>query len=120
VVGVLDVGGHIDAVARIGKAANHHVTQDGVVFDKQNSHRIQGVVEGGLPCERWVSGPSVAPSDKTPHEHTTATRNTGHFHGLCRAMSAREPADRLSMVPPEVQGTAVVLLHGLCSTLTSC
>jgi carboxylesterase len=31
-------------------------------------------------------------------------------------MSAREPADRLSMVPPEVQGTAVVLLHGLCST----
>jgi carboxylesterase len=31
-------------------------------------------------------------------------------------MSAREPADQLSMVPPEVQRTAVVLLHGLCST----
>ena len=31
-------------------------------------------------------------------------------------MSAREPSDLLSMVPPEVQRTAVVLLHGLCST----
>jgi len=31
-------------------------------------------------------------------------------------MSARDPSDLLSMVPPEVQGTAVVLLHGLCST----
>ena len=31
-------------------------------------------------------------------------------------MSAREPSDQLSIVPPEVQGTAVVLLHGLCST----
>jgi hypothetical protein len=82
VVGVFDVGGHVDAVARVGKAANHHVAQDGVVFDKQNSHRIQGVVEGGLPCERWVSGPSVAPSDKRcmsirqPHE-TRATFMAG-------------------------------------------
>ncbi|BEP45725.1 alpha/beta fold hydrolase [Variovorax sp. 375MFSha3.1] len=31
-------------------------------------------------------------------------------------MSAREPSDLLSLVPPEVQRTAVVLLHGLCST----
>lgn len=31
-------------------------------------------------------------------------------------MSAREPSDQLSVVPPEVQRTAVVLLHGLCST----
>lgn len=31
-------------------------------------------------------------------------------------MSAREPSDQLSMVPPAVQRTAVVLLHGLCST----
>ena len=31
-------------------------------------------------------------------------------------MSAREPSDQLSLVPPEVQRTAVVLLHGLCST----
>ena len=31
-------------------------------------------------------------------------------------MSARDPSDQLSMVPPAVQRTAVVLLHGLCST----
>jgi carboxylesterase len=31
-------------------------------------------------------------------------------------MSARDASDELSLVPPEVQRTAVVLLHGLCST----
>ena len=31
-------------------------------------------------------------------------------------MSARDPSDQLSIVPPAVQRTAVVLLHGLCST----
>ncbi len=31
-------------------------------------------------------------------------------------MSARDPSDLLSVVPPAVQRTAVVLLHGLCST----
>ena len=31
-------------------------------------------------------------------------------------MSARDASDELSLVPPEVQRTAVILLHGLCST----
>jgi len=40
VIGVFDVGGNVDAMACIGKAAHHHIAQNGVVFDKQNSHGL--------------------------------------------------------------------------------
>jgi len=40
VVGILDIGRHVHAMAGISKAAHHHVAQNGVVFDKQNSHGL--------------------------------------------------------------------------------
>ena len=51
VVGVLDVRRHVDAVARIAQAAQHHVAQHRIVFDQEDSHGIgrREFVTGGLP-----------------------------------------------------------------------
>jgi len=39
VVGVFDVARHVDTVAGIAEAAQHHVAQHGIVFDQEDSHR---------------------------------------------------------------------------------
>ena len=38
VIGILDVGRYVDPVTCVGQAAQHHVAQHDIVFDKQDSH----------------------------------------------------------------------------------